>query len=104
MIAEDKMAIDFNIHENQRDDDDEGEAGASEEAQNAEEARNQEEVKKTFRIVTIALVILATPHVIAGGVCLITGVILCSKAPIWLAHTISPIWSGVTVSYKCFFH
>ena len=85
------MAIDFNVQDNSHDD------GDSDENQDDAE-RHKENVERTLQIVTIMLVILAIPHLITGGLSVILGVVLCSRAPIWLAHTISPIWSGGTVS------
>lgn len=48
--------------------------------------------------VTALLVLLSVPHMILGLPSVVVGVILYSDAHIWLAHTVSPIWSGV-----CFF-
>ncbi|XP_072164385.1 transmembrane protein 196-like [Diadema setosum] len=48
--------------------------------------------------VTVALVLLSVPHMILGLPSVVVGVILYSRVQIWLAHTVSPIWSGV-----CFF-
>ncbi|XP_011675933.2 transmembrane protein 196-like isoform X1 [Strongylocentrotus purpuratus] len=47
---------------------------------------------------TALLVLLSVPHMILGLPSMVVGVILYSDAHIWLAHTVSPIWSGV-----CFF-
>ena len=48
--------------------------------------------------VVVAVVILGVIHVINGTFSICLGVTSSIKAEIWLAHTVSPIWSGAFVS------
>lgn len=46
---------------------------------------------------------LASIHIILALLSIILGIISQSREPIWMAHSISPLWSGVFVRiYFCF--
>ena len=53
--------------------------------------------------VVVAVVILGVIHVINGTFSICLGVTSSIKAEIWLAHTVSPIWSGAFVSMRFLF-
>ncbi len=53
--------------------------------------------------VVVAVVILGVIHVVNGIFSICLGVTSSIKAEIWLAHTVSPIWSGAFVSFDATF-
>lgn len=48
--------------------------------------------------VVVAVVVLAIFHMVVGLVSICVGVTSSIRAEVWLAHTVSPIWSGACVS------
>ncbi len=49
--------------------------------------------KSIILVITISIV-----HILLGIICLFTGVLSSIQALVWIAHTVSPIWSGAFVS------
>lgn len=52
-------------------------------------------------LVVAAVAVLSVLHLAIGSVSVCVGVALSAKAEVWLAHTVSPIWSGCFVSFHC---
>ena len=48
--------------------------------------------------VVVATVLLSFLQLIVGGISLLVGIIMSVQSVVWLAHSISPIWSGAFVS------
>ncbi|XP_072023914.1 uncharacterized protein [Amphiura filiformis] len=91
------MGIDFNMQDNSQDENSSDE-NQNQNQEDAEQQRQNMNIKRTLQGVTIMLAVLAVPHLVSGGLSVVLGVILCSRAPIWFAHTISPIWSGAIIA------
>ena len=55
-----------------------------------------------LHIVVTSVCIISGFHVVLGLISIVVGVVSSIKAEIWLAHSVSPIWSGGFVSILCF--
>ena len=50
----------------------------------------------------VLIVVLSALHIFFGIISFIVGVLTSAQSLIWMAHTVSPLWSGAFVSL--FFH
>ena len=48
--------------------------------------------------VVVAVLVLSTFHLLIGFISLCIGIAASIQADVWLAHSVSPIWSGAFVS------
>ena len=48
--------------------------------------------------VTVAVIVLSVLHIILGVSSICVGMVSSVQADVWLAHCLSPIWSGACVS------
>lgn len=48
--------------------------------------------------IILFIIVLSATHIILGLISFIIGIIATVQALVWIAHTVSPIWSGVFVS------
>ena len=62
------------------------------------ESHTPPRTKTPITVVLVSVIILCLLHVLLGLVAVAVGVTASIKAEVWLAHTVSPIWSGVFVS------
>lgn len=46
------------------------------------------------------VIILCSLHIFFGLVSFIVGILISIQALVWMAHTVSPIWSGAFVSIR----
>ena len=46
----------------------------------------------------VVIIFISSVHILLGVISFITGVLTSIQSLIWMAHTVSPIWSGVFVS------
>ena len=57
--------------------------------------------RRPITVLMVAVFMLCLFHVLLGLVAVAIGVAASIQAEVWLAHTVSPIWSGVFVSNPC---
>ena len=55
-------------------------------------------IRKPITVLMVSVFLLCLVHVLLGLVAVAIGVTASIQADVWLAHTVSPIWSGVFVS------
>ncbi|KAJ8045571.1 hypothetical protein HOLleu_08605 [Holothuria leucospilota] len=58
------------------------------------ETESQSQTCLTFSVILVIAICLAVPHLVIGGASVLIGLALVSRAPVVLANTIAPIWSG----------
>ena len=56
-----------------------------------------------LHIVVTSVCIISGFHVVLGLISIVVGIVSSIKAEVWLAHSVSPIWSGGFVSILPFF-
>lgn len=57
-----------------------------------------------LRLVLVSVYVISGIHVLLGMISVCVGVVSSIKAEVWLAHSVSPIWSGgfVSIMLLCF--
>jgi len=53
-----------------------------------------------LHVVVTAVCVISGFHIVLGLISVVVGIISSIKAEVWLAHSVSPIWSGGFVSIE----